>query len=59
MPRRANCPAMKVSIFLDDEQTELLEVLADQEHRSPRQQATVLLLKALELFKHQRESVAV
>jgi len=49
---------MKISIFLDAEHTELLEALAEEEHRSLRQQATVLLEKALSLYKQQRESVA-
>ena len=49
---------MKISIFLDAEHAELLEALAEEEHRSVRQQATVLILKALGLYKQQRESVA-
>jgi predicted transcriptional regulator len=38
---------MRVTVFLDEEAAERLEALADQEHRTVRQQATVLILNAL------------
>jgi hypothetical protein len=40
---------MRVTIYLSDAEGERLEQLADQEHRTVRQQATVLLLQALGL----------
>ncbi len=39
---------MRVTIYLTDEQAELLEELCELEHRSARQQATVLVLQGLE-----------
>jgi hypothetical protein len=41
---------MRVTIFLTDAEGERLELLADQEHRTVRQQATVLVLQALGLL---------
>jgi predicted transcriptional regulator len=52
---------MRVTVFLDDDMAERLEALADQEHRTVRQQATVLILKALETVrptKAQRKAAA-
>jgi hypothetical protein len=42
-----NWPTMRVTIYLTDAQAEQLENLARLEHRTVRQQATVLVLKAL------------
>lgn len=39
---------MRVTIYLSDREAELLEELAELEHRSARQQATVLVLQGLE-----------
>ena len=52
---------MKVSIFLDAEEAQELEAFADEEHRTLRQQATVIILKALEARRQtlvQHETVA-
>jgi len=38
---------MKVTVILDERESELLEELADLEHRTPRQQLLVLALKGL------------
>jgi hypothetical protein len=45
---------MKVTVYLDDVAGEVLELLAEQEHRTVRQQATVLLLKALEAARPEK-----
>ena len=44
---------MRVTIFLTDADGERLEQLASAEHRTARQQATVLVLKALDLIDQQ------
>jgi hypothetical protein len=43
---------MRVTIYLSDDEAERLEELADLEHRSLRQQATVLVLQGLEREQH-------
>lgn len=53
---------MRITIYLDDEEGERLEELARVEHRTVRQQATVLVLNALAQLSstqtEQREAVA-
>jgi hypothetical protein len=53
---------MRVTIYLTEVQGEQLEKLATVEHRTVRQQATILILKALEIqataSAQQREIVA-
>jgi hypothetical protein len=53
---------MRVTIYLSDAEGLRLEQLADQEHRTVRQQATVLVLQALGLLTptstQPRETVA-
>lgn len=41
---------MKITVYLEADAAERLEALADEQHRTVRQQATVLILQALGLI---------